>query len=92
MGNSQFWRLLAGAAVGGIFYFGHGLHVDSGDLPAIDSPAFGGAPWGQNGHSDFFTVSEDGSIVYQWRNSGGRVKFAGSVRAEVPVESQKPTL
>lgn len=92
MSDSRVWRLIAVLTVGGIFYVGHGLHVGTGELPAIESTAHAAAPWGPQGQSDFFTVSQDGSIVYHWRNSGGKVKFAGSAKAVTPTESQTPTL
>jgi hypothetical protein len=86
MNDSRFWRSIAVLGIGGIFYVGHGLHSEG--IPAIDSPAHAAAPWGQNGHSDFFTASQDGSVIYVWRNSGGRVRFDGAVDS---VPTPKPT-
>ena len=87
MEDSRFWRLIAVLGVAGIFYVGHGLHTEP--LPSIDSPAMAAAPWGQHGHSDFFTVNEDGSVLYRWRSFGGQVKFDGLTRAEARADDEK---
>jgi hypothetical protein len=91
MSDSRFWRLIAVLFVAGVFYVGHGLH-NGGEIPALDSPAIAGAPWGNPNDSRFFTVSEDGRTLYVWRNSGAQVKAEGKVESPFRnVEKQKQT-
>ena|SRR5436190_4714607 len=76
MSDSRFWRFVAAFAVAGVFYVGHGLHGSEVSLPSLDSNAFAGGVWGPSNSADFFTASEDGRVVYQWRYSlDDNVKF-----------------
>ncbi|OAI57794.1 hypothetical protein AYO47_07625 [Planctomyces sp. SCGC AG-212-M04] len=81
MSDSRFWRLIAVLMVVGVFYVGHGLHSGSDPVLTLDSPAFAGAPWGNPDRAEFYTVSEDGKIVYIWNTTGRRLRSEGWVEA-----------
>ena len=81
MSDSRFWRIVAVLLVAGAFYVGHGLHDGNVRLPTIDSPTFAGAPWGNPQANEFYTVSEDGKIVYIWNTTGRRLRSEGWVEA-----------
>jgi hypothetical protein len=65
MQDSRFWRVTAVLAVAGLFYVGSGLRPEGGP-PSLISSAEAGLAF-HNNNQVFFTSSDDGRTVYEWR-------------------------
>jgi hypothetical protein len=88
MADSKFWRVLAVAAVAGVFYLGHGLHDPSDNpLPDLVSELHAGdvatAVHQNTARMKIITSSDQGRTIHVWNSdsTGGNVTFMGSYPA-----------
>ncbi|HEV3300521.1 MAG TPA: hypothetical protein VG055_12815 [Planctomycetaceae bacterium] len=86
MQDNKFWRFVAVALVGGLFYVGHGLHNGHDAPPSLVHVAQAGGAGVQNGASGqygIFTSSQDGNILYCWvANGRGGASFRGAAKID----------
>ncbi len=86
MQDNKFWRFVAVALVGALFYVGHGLHNGHDAPPSLVNVAQAGGAGVQNGASGqygIFTSSQDGNILYCWvANGRGGASFRGAAKID----------
>jgi hypothetical protein len=86
MQDNKFWRFVAVALVGALFYIGHGLHNGHQSLPSLVNAAYAGGAGVQNGASGqygIFTSSQDGNVLYCWGADGrGGASFRGAAKID----------
>lgn len=82
MSNSAFWKLLAIAAVGAVWYVGDGLHRGQPvQLPEFSRTASAQGIAVYSNNAKIFTTSADGKTVYEWTYHP-RLKFIEAVEAK----------
>ncbi|HET6329132.1 MAG TPA: hypothetical protein VFG04_30895 [Planctomycetaceae bacterium] len=85
MQDNKFWRIVAVALVGGLFYVGHGLHRGHEALPSLVNSAHAGGAGAQamGGQYGIFTSSGDGNVLYCWSADGrGGASFRGAAKID----------
>ena len=88
MKDSIFWRILAAAAVLGLFYVGHGLHSPDSSRPALDfaTPVQAqgvGITYSTQDNSIFMaTSSDDGKTLHVFSRRPNNIKpvYLGSAK------------